>query len=67
MNTAQELKRRFTVVAHLYLNYRAEKQFKDMENLIMNFDKKPDYKEKVAQDEAKRPKLSNFRIPSRVV
>ena len=48
MNTAQELRRRFTVVAHLYLNYRAEKQFKDMENLIMNFDKKPDYKEKVA-------------------
>lgn len=33
----------------------------------MNFDQGSDYKDKVAQDQAKKPKLSNFRLSSKEV
>ena len=55
-----ELKRRFKVVLFRYLEKRDEQKFEDLQDLILNFDKKPGYEEEFKKELAKRPKLSTF-------
>ena len=56
-----ELKRRFKVVLFRFLERREQKNFEDLQDLILNFDKKPGYEEEFKKELAKKPKLSNFK------
>ena len=61
LDMAFELKRRFKVVLFRYLEKRDDRKFKDMQDLILTFDKMPGYEKKFKEELAKRPKLSTFR------
>ena len=63
LDTVFELKRRFKVLLFQYLKKRDERKFEELQDLILNFDKMPGYKEKFEADLAKRPKLSTFKQP----
>ena len=53
LDTVEELKIRFKKVLYLYQGWKEEKRFKEMQDLIMNFDQGEDYKLK--------PKLSTMK------
>ena len=67
LDTVHELKRRFKIVLFQYLKKRDDNKFAELQDLILNFDQKPGYKEKFEEELAKRPKLSTFRQPKAAI
>ena len=63
LNSVHELKRRFKTLLFKFLDKREEQKFSELQDLILNFDKKPGYEEKFKEELAKRPKLSTFKQP----
>ena len=61
LDTVSELKRRFRIILHKFIERKEEEKFDELQDLILNFDKKPDYDEKFKAELAKRPKLGTFR------
>ena len=63
LDSVYELKRRFKVVLFQFLQKRDDRKFSELQDLILNFDQMPGYKEKFDAELLKRPKLSTFKQP----
>ena len=67
LDTVTELKRRFRILLHRFIEKREQARFDELQDLILNFDQKPGYKEQFEAELLKQPKLGTFKQPKAAI